>query len=100
MALPCKERNDRLYDAEPQEGNESESLDSIIIFLKKIVPREAQNAQNKLERFDEALDIVGLERHMREGRRVTLYGPDPAAVAEKWRDVAKQYQFMLPDPTS
>lgn len=100
---PRERRDDRLFDAEPQEGNESESLDSVILFLKKIVPREAQNAQNKLERFDEALDIMGLERHMREGRRVTLYGPGPAAVAEKWRDVAKKYQSMLPDdedPTS
>jgi hypothetical protein len=66
-------------------------------FLEHIVPREAQIAQKKLERFHEALDIMGLERHMRQGRRVTLYGPDPAAVAEEWRDVAEQYQSVLPD---
>jgi hypothetical protein len=38
-----------------------------------------------------------LERHMRAGRRVTLYGPDPEAVAKEWRYVANQYQFVLPD---
>jgi hypothetical protein len=57
-----------------------------------IVPMEVQNAQKNLERFDEALDIMGLERHMRAGRRVALHGLDPAAVAKKWRDVAEQYQ--------
>jgi hypothetical protein len=40
---------------------------------------------------------MGLERHMRAGRRVTLYGPDPVAVAEEWRDVARKYQSVLPD---
>ena len=85
------------FDAEPQEGKESESLDSVILFLKKIVPREARTAQKKLERFDEALNIMSLERHMREGRQVTLYGSDPAAVAKEWRDVAEQYQSVLPD---
>jgi hypothetical protein len=84
------------FDAEPQEGKEPESLDSVILFLKMIVPREARTAQDKLERFDEALDIMELERHMREGRRVTLYGPDPAAVAKEWRNVANQYQSVLP----
>jgi hypothetical protein len=73
----------------------SESLDSAILFLKEIVPNEAQNAQKKLEQFDEALDIIGLERKMSTGRRVTLYGSDPATVAEEWRDVAKQYQSAL-----
>ncbi|KAI0273904.1 hypothetical protein BGY98DRAFT_936260 [Russula aff. rugulosa BPL654] len=76
--------------------NEFASLDTVILFLKKIVPREAQNAQEKLKEFNEALYIMGLERRMRAGGRVTLYG-DPAAVAEEWRDLAKQYQSMLPD---
>jgi pyruvate-formate lyase-activating enzyme len=40
---------------------------------------------------------MGLERRMRAGGRVTLYGGDPAAVAEEWRDLARQYQSMLPD---
>jgi hypothetical protein len=93
----CADRTDRLFDTEPQEGKVSESLESLILFLKKIVPREVQDAQEKLERFDEALDIMGLERHMRAGQRVILYGPDLAAVAEEWRDQAKQYQWMLPD---
>jgi hypothetical protein len=64
---------------------------------------EAQTAHEKLEHFDEALHIMGLESCMRAGRRLTLYGPDPAAVAKEWRDVAKQYQSVLPDdedPTS
>ncbi|KAF8497557.1 hypothetical protein F5888DRAFT_297640 [Russula emetica] len=79
-------------DPEPQEGKEFEILDSVIIYLKEIVPRGVQTAQDKLKRFDEALDIMGLERHMREGRRVTLFGPDPASIAKKWRDAAEQYQ--------
>ena len=83
--------------AEPQEGKESESVDSVILFLKKIVPREAQTAQKNLERFDAALDIMGLEHHMKEGRRVTLYGSDPAAIAKKWRGVVEQYQSLQPD---
>jgi hypothetical protein len=29
---------------------------------------------------------------MKWGQRVTLHGPDPAAVAKEWRDLAKQYQ--------
>jgi hypothetical protein len=73
----------------------SDSLDSVILFLKEIVPNEAQNAYKKLERFDEALDIMGLESNMSAGRRVTLYGSDPAAVVEEWRDVAEQYQSAL-----
>ena len=99
----CKSRSDRLLNAELQERKESESLESLILYFKKIVPREAKNAKKKLERFDVALDTMGLERHMKEGRRVILFGPDPAAVAKKWRDIAEKYQSMLPDnkgPTS
>jgi hypothetical protein len=45
---------------------------------------------------------MGVESHMRAGRRVTLvyrrlHGPDPAAVAKEWRDLATQYQSVLPD---
>ena len=36
-----------------------------------------------------------LESCMKAGRRVTLQGPDPAAVAEEWRDVAKRYDSAL-----
>jgi hypothetical protein len=68
----------------------------VILLLKKIVPREVQNAQEKLKGFDEALDIMGLESHMMPGGGVTLYGPGLAAVAEEWHDLAKQYQSMLP----
>jgi len=82
-------------DSEPQGGNERESLDSVIRFLKETVPMEAQTARETLERFDDALYVMGVERHMRAGRRVTLYGPDPAAVAKEWRDVAKQYRCCL-----
>jgi len=83
--------------SEPQEGKEPENLESVLLFLKEVVPREAQIAQKKLERFDEALFIMGLEDHMRAGRRVTLLGPEPAAVAKEWRDVTKRYQSVLPD---
>ena len=52
----------------------SECLNSVILFVKEIVPNGAQNTQKKLERFEDALDIIGLERKMSAGRRVTLYG--------------------------
>jgi hypothetical protein len=97
IIIPCKDRSDRLFDSGPQEGKESESLDSLMLFLREIVPRQAQNAQKKLGQFDEALYIMGLESRMRAGRRVTLYGPDPGAVAKEWHDVAKQYQLALPN---
>jgi hypothetical protein len=91
VILPCENGSDRLFDAE----DESETLDSVILFLKEIVPNEARNAQEKLEQFDEALSIIGLENKMSTGRRVTLYGSDLAAIAEEWRDVARQYQSVL-----
>ena len=66
-------------------------------FLKETVPREAQNAQQALERFDEALFIMGLEEQMiKTGRRVTLSGPNSAIIAEEWNKAAKRYQSMLP----
>jgi len=85
--------------SEPQDsaGKVSESLDNLILFLKKIVPKEAQDAQERLERFDEVFNIMGVESHMRAGRRVTLYGPDLAAIAKEWRDVAERFQSWLPD---
>jgi hypothetical protein len=82
-------------DLEHPEGKESESLDSVILFLRQIVPNEAEITQKKLERFDEALYMKQLESYMRAGRRVTLQGPDPAAVAKEWRDVAKRYKSAL-----
>lgn len=84
-------------DVEMQEGKESESIESVLLFLKETVPKEAQTAQKRLARFDEALVVMGLEAHMKTGRRVTLLGPDLAAIAQEWSDVAKQYQSMLPD---
>jgi hypothetical protein len=38
---------------------------------------------------------MGLESQMRAGRRLTLSGRDPTAVAEEWRDVAKEYRYQL-----
>ena len=70
----------------------SESLDSVFRSLKKIVPNEAQDAQKKLERSDEAIKIMG---RMRAGQRVTLCGSDAAAAAEEWRHVAEQYQSAI-----
>ena len=81
-----------ILDAEPHKRKEPESIESVLLFLKEIVPKEAQAAQRRLERFDEALPIMGLEAHMKTGRRVTLRGPDPGAVAKEWRNVAKKYQ--------
>ena len=87
-----KEAAVKFLNVEPQDGKEYESLDSVILFFKEIIPNEARNTQKKLERFDEALYIKGLESRMKAGVRVTLYGPDPAAVAEEWRGVAEKYQ--------
>jgi hypothetical protein len=80
-------------------GKESESIESVIVFLKDIVPRETQTAQKSLARFDEALFVMGLEARMKTGRRVALRGPNPylSAVAQEWRKIAKQYQSMIPD---
>jgi hypothetical protein len=72
-------------------GKVSESLDPVIQFLEGIVPNEVENAQTKLERLDTHLEIM---ERMNTGR-VNLYGSDPAAIAEEWRDVAEQYQSAL-----
>jgi hypothetical protein len=61
----------------------------VIRFLKEIVPNEAEDAKEKLKLSDEALKIM---EHMSAGQQVALSGSDAAAVAEEWRDVAKQYQ--------
>ena len=81
----------RLFDAEPQEGKESESLDSVITFLKDVVSNEAKNAQKKLEQSDKALEIM---ERMRAGQWLTLSGSDAAAGAG-WRYVAEQYQSAI-----
>ncbi|KAI9513449.1 hypothetical protein F5148DRAFT_1278821 [Russula earlei] len=91
------ERKCSTLDADVHEGKESESIESVLQFLKETVPKEAHTAQKRLARFDEALFVMGLEARMKTGRRVALRGPDPAAVAQEWSDVAKQYQSMLPD---
>jgi hypothetical protein len=76
---------------------ESESIESVLRFLKETVPKEAQTAQKRLARFDEALVVMGLEARMKTGRRVALQGHDSAAIAQEWANIAKQYQSMLPD---
>jgi hypothetical protein len=86
----------QLCDTETH-GKESESIESVLQFLKETVPKEAQKAQKSLARFDEALFVMGIEARMKTGRRVVLRGPDKVAVAQEWRKVAKQYQSMLPD---
>ncbi|KAH9974266.1 hypothetical protein BGW80DRAFT_1458343 [Lactifluus volemus] len=83
--------------SEVNEGKEAESIDSVLIFLKATVPKEAQRAQKSLARFDEALFVLGIEARMKTGRRVVLRGPDLAAVVQEWREVAQQYQSVLPD---
>ena len=67
----------------------AESLDTVILFLKDVVPNEAENAQRKLKRLDRALEIM---ERMKAGQRLDLNDSDPAAVAKEWRDVAEQYQ--------
>lgn len=69
----------------------------MLLFLKEIVPKEAQTAQKRLERFDKALLIMGLEAHMKTGRRVALRGQNPAAVAREWYDAVRQYKSVLPE---
>ena len=92
-------RSSNFFRVEIREGRESESIESVLIFLKDVVPKEAQTAQKSLARFDEALFVMGLEARMKTGRRVALRGPNPnlSAVAQEWRKLAKQYQSMLPD---
>ena len=84
---------------EIREGKESEGIESVLIFLKDVVPKEARTAQKSLAQFDEALFVMGLEARMKTGRRVALRGPNPnlSAVAQEWREIAEQYQSMLPD---
>ena len=71
----------------------------MILFLKEIVPKEAQAAQKRLEQFNEALFVMGLEEQMMSGQRVALCGPAPdlTAVAQEWRTIARKYKSMLPD---
>jgi hypothetical protein len=69
----------------------------MLLFFKEKVPREARQAQIKLEGFDEACAVMRLEAYMKAGRRVTFSGPDPVAVAKEWRNIAKQYQLLLKD---
>ncbi len=92
-------RNSFNPNAEIHAANESDSIESVIQFLKDVVPKEARIAQKSLARFDEALLVLGLEARMKTGRRVALRGPNPnlSAVAQEWRKIAKQYQSMLPD---
>ena len=70
----------------------SETLDSVITFLKGVVPNEAKKAQRKLERSDNALKIM---ERMRAGQSLTLCCSDAAAGAKEWRDVAEQYQSAI-----
>jgi hypothetical protein len=67
----------------------SESLDSVILFLKDVVPNEAGNAQKKLKRLDSTLEIM---ERMKAGQRMALNDSDPAAVSQEWHDVSEQYQ--------
>jgi hypothetical protein len=78
--------------SEPKNGKESESLDSVILFLKGVVPNEVESAQRKLKRLDKVLEL--LER-MKAGQRMAIGDSDPAAVAEEWRNVAEQYRMAV-----
>jgi hypothetical protein len=69
----------------------------VLPFLKEIVPKEAQIAQKRLDMFDGALVVMGLEDRMKMCRGASQHGRDPASIAKEWLDVGKQYQSVLPD---
>jgi hypothetical protein len=69
-----------------------ETLDPVIQFLEKIVPNEVQNAQTKIKKLNSHLEKM---ERMNLDRQVTLCGPNPAAVAQEWRNVAAQFQKAL-----
>jgi hypothetical protein len=79
-----------------QDKKQSENIKFVLLYLKS-VPTEAQEAQKRLAKFDEALLVMNLEAHMKTGRRVALLGPNLPAIAQEWSNVAKLYQSMLPD---
>ena len=86
-----------LTDPESLEANEPQTIESVLLFLKKTVPKEAQEAQRTLARFDAELVFMGMEEHMTTGRLLAFSRPDSAAIAREWRNVAKRYQSALPD---
>jgi len=76
---------------------EPQSIESVLLFLKKTIPKEAREAQRTLAQFDEALAFMELEEHLTTSRLLALSRPDSAAIAQEWRDVARRYQSVLPD---
>jgi len=82
---------------EQLEANEPQSIESVLLFLKKTIPKEAREAQRTLSEFDAALVLMGLEERMTTSRRLALSRPDSAAIAQEWRDVARRYQSMMPN---
>ena len=62
-------------DVEKHDGKAPQDIESVLLLLKKTIPREAQSAQQALAGFDEALFMMGLEEQMiKTGRRVALCG--------------------------
>ena len=84
-------------DAESLEAKEPQTIESVLLFLKETVPREAREAQRTLAQFDAALVFMGLEEHMTTGRLLAFSRPDLTDIAQEWRDVAKRYESALPD---
>jgi len=83
--------------AESLEAREPQSIESVLLFFKKTVPKEAREAQQTLGQFNAALVFMGIEKHMMTGRLLAFSRPDSAAIAQEWRDVANRYQSVLPD---
>jgi len=81
---------------ESLEAREAQSIESVLLFLKNTVPKEARAAQESLARFDAALLLMTLEENMTRGRLLAFSRPDSAAIAQEWRDVANRYQSALP----
>jgi len=81
---------------EQLEAKEPQSIESVLLFLKKTIPKEAREAQRTLSEFDAALVLMQVEEHMKTSRLLALSHPDSAAIAQEWRDVARRYQSVLP----
>ena len=97
MECLLEQTSDRLLtDPESLEAKEPQTIESVLLFLKRTVPKEAQEVKETLGQFDAALVFMGIEEHMTTGRLLAFSRPDSAAIAQEWRDVAIRYQSVVP----
>ena len=85
-----------LTDPESLEAREPQTIESVLLFLKKTVPDEAQEAKRTLARFDAGLVFMGMEEHMTTGRHLASFRLDSADIVQEWRYAAIRYQSTLP----